>query len=168
MFKVLFLLFIVIPIAEIALLLQVSEVIGGFATLALVILTAVFGARLVKQQGLGAYANVQQQMARGQLPASDLFAGICVIIAGVLLMTPGIMTDVLGFMLLTPAIRQKLAKALLQRATVQVQSGGMFTQHTSQQQEQQFDPFAGRPSGHGQSQRDEGNTTLEGEFKRKD
>ena len=93
MFRFLFLLFILVPIVEIALLIQVSEVIGGFATIALVIVTAIVGAKLVKQQGMGAIQNVQLQMAQGQMPAKELFTGLCVIIAGVLLMTPGIMTD---------------------------------------------------------------------------
>ena len=59
MFRILFLLFIIIPIIEIALLIQVSDVIGGFATIALVVLTAIVGAKMVKQQGMGALQNVQ-------------------------------------------------------------------------------------------------------------
>ena len=78
---------------------QVSEAIYGFATIALVIVTAIVGAKLVKQQGMGAIQNVQLQMAQGQMPAKELFTGLCVIIAGVLLMTPGIMTDFFGFLL---------------------------------------------------------------------
>ncbi|KZW99630.1 F exclusion suppressor [Pseudoalteromonas luteoviolacea] len=171
MFKVLFLLFIVVPIVEIALLIQISDVIGGFATIALVIATAILGAKLVKQQGLGAYSNVQRQMASGQLPGQDLFTGLCVIIAGVFLMTPGIMTDALGFMLLTPMIRQKIAKTLIEQASVKMQSSaqGFGQQHTHQDtqapfQEQKFDPFERKaPQSESQS-----NTTIEGEYQRKD
>ncbi|WMO14877.1 FxsA family protein [Pseudoalteromonas piscicida] len=170
MFRFLFILFIAIPIIEIALLIQVSEVIGGFATIALVIGTAILGARLVKQQGLGAYVNVQQQMSRGQLPAQDLFTGLCVIIAGVLLMTPGIMTDVLGFLLLTPVVRKRLAQSLLAHATVRVQTGmhsgqSPFANQSrdgrADQQEEIRDPFKNQ-SGRNSS------TTIEGEYERKD
>ncbi|KZN67179.1 hypothetical protein N473_08125 [Pseudoalteromonas luteoviolacea CPMOR-1] len=177
MFKVLFLLFIVVPIVEIALLIQVSDVIGGLATIALVIATAVLGAKLVKQQGLGAYSNVQQQMSSGKLPGQDLFTGLCVIIAGVFLMTPGIMTDAIGFMLLTPVIREKIAKALIEQASVKMQSSAqssMFGQGFGQSQahqeaqpsfeEQKFDPFERKaPKSESQS-----STTIEGEYQRKD
>ena len=105
MFKALLLVFIIIPIIETALLIQVSEVIGGWSTIALVIVTAFIGAKLVKQQGTDALKNVQTQMAQGQMPAQDLFSGLCVIIAGVLLVTPGIVTDIFGFLLLTPLVR---------------------------------------------------------------
>ncbi|MBQ4832709.1 FxsA family protein [Pseudoalteromonas sp. MMG010] len=159
MFRFLFVLFIIIPIIEIALLIQVSEVIGGFATIALVILTAILGAKMVKQQGMGAMQNVQSQMAQGQMPAKELFTGICVVIAGVLLLTPGIMTDVFGLLLLTPAIRNKLAAGLASQATVKMSA--------SMQQNQ-------RPSGFSQQSTQQNNhqvehpTTIDGEFERKD
>ena len=160
MIRILFLLFIVVPIIEIALLIQVSDVIGGFATIALVIVTAIIGAKCVKQQGLGAYSNVQQQMAKGQLPGEHIFTGLCVIIAGVLLMTPGIMTDMFGFMLLTPAIRSHLSKALLAQASVKVNSG--FA--SSFNQNNPFEQPKARPS----ERHVDGAQTFEGEFERKE
>ena len=158
MFRFLFVLFIIIPIIEIALLIQVSDVIGGFATIALVIVTAILGARMGKQQGMGALQNAQSQMAQGQMPAKELFTGICVIIAGVLLLTPGIMTDVFGLLLLTPSIRNKLAAGLASQATVRMSTGAQqgssaFTQHPHSQQEQQH---VNKP------------TTIDGEYERKD
>lgn len=158
MFRFLFVLFIIIPIIEIALLIQVSEVIGGFATIALVVITAILGAKMVKQQGMGALQNAQAQMAQGQMPAQELFTGICVIIAGVLLLTPGIMTDVFGLLLLTPAIRNKLAAGLASQATVRMSAGmqqnqACFThQHDASHDHQQTN----QP------------TTIDGEFERKD
>ena len=131
MFRFLFVLFIIIPIIEIALLIQVSDVIGGFATIALVIVTAILGARMVKQQGMGALQNAQSQMAQGQMPAKELFTGICVIIAGVLLLTPGIMTDVFGLLLLTPSIRNKLAAGLASQATVRMSTARLFGLYTT-------------------------------------
>lgn len=156
MFRFLFLLFILVPIIEIALLIQVAEVIGGFATIALVIVTAILGAKLVKKQGMGALQNVQTQMAQGQMPAQELFTGLCVIIAGVLLMTPGIMTDVFGFLLLTPAIRNKLAAGLASQATVRMSAQMHNTGNTYEQPTQS------------QQQRVEQPNTIDGEYERKD
>ncbi|MFC3033486.1 FxsA family protein [Pseudoalteromonas fenneropenaei] len=153
MFRLLFLLFIAVPIVEIALLIQVSEVIGGWATIALVIATAVLGAKLVKQQGTQALRSVQGEMARGQMPAKELFDGLCVVIAGVLLMTPGIMTDALGFLLLTPLVRAKLAAGLMRQATVHVARGAAYS-HTSHYSTERSQP--------------QQNSTIEGEFERKD
>ncbi|WP_440054256.1 FxsA family protein [Pseudoalteromonas sp. T1lg65] len=168
MFKILFILFVAVPVIEIALLIQVSDVIGGFATIALVIATAILGAKLVKQQGLGAYVNVQQQMAAGQMPAQDLFTGLCVIIAGVFLMTPGIMTDAIGFLLLTPVVRKKLAKALLKHASVRVQTQ-MHGSHTQFYGKATPDEQSDFDNQHVNNQRNkDSSTTIEGEFERKD
>lgn len=162
MFRILFMLFIVVPIIEIALLIQVSDVVGGFATIALVVLTAILGAKLVKKQGLSAFTNVQGQMAQGQMPASELFTGLCVIIAGVLLMTPGIMTDALGFMLLTPAIRGYLAASLVKQVGAKMEA--KMSSHRSG-----FTHNMHQQSSFGQENtQSEQPSTIEGEFKRKD
>ncbi|MEI8617689.1 FxsA family protein [Pseudoalteromonas sp. B193] len=157
MFRFLFVLFIIIPIIEIALLIQVSEVIGGFATIALVVITAILGAKMVKTQGMSALQNVQAQMAQGQMPAKELFTGICVVIAGVLL-TPGIMTDVFGLLLLTPAIRNKLAAGLASQATVRMSAG----------RQQGPSPFAGQQHAEREQGQMERPTTIDGEYERKD
>ncbi|WP_105166762.1 FxsA family protein [Pseudoalteromonas sp. T1lg23B] len=166
MFRILFVLFVVVPIIEIALLIQVSDIIGGFATIALVILTAMFGAKLVKTQGLSAYSDVQGQMARGQMPARELFTGLCVIIAGVLLMTPGIVTDALGFMLLTPAIRTMLAKTLMKQMTVKMHATMQRSQNAYTEHEQ-TPPFEHHDQQSKQSTQRPSNT-IEGEYERKD
>ena len=158
MFRFLFVLFIIIPIIEIALLIQVSDVIGGVATIALVVITAILGAKMVKQQGMGALQNAQTQMAQGQMPAKELFTGICVIIAGVLLLTPGIMTDVFGLLLLTPAIRNKLAAGLASQATVRMSTG----------MQQGASPYTQQPHSMRDQQQTEQPTTIDGEFERKD
>ncbi len=155
MFRALFILFILVPIIEIALLIQVAEVIGGWPTIALIVLTALVGARLVKQQGLSAIQNAQLEMAQGKMPAQELFTGICVIIAGVLLLTPGIMTDLFGFLLLMPPVRARLAKGLAGQAQVK-----MTTVYTQQSMY--------RDNGSEGTEPHRGPTTLEGEFKRKE
>jgi UPF0716 protein FxsA len=158
MFRFLFLLFIIIPIIEIALLIQVSDVIGGFATIALVVITAILGAKMVRQQGVSALQNVQLQMAQGQMPAKELFTGICVIIAGVLLLTPGIMTDVFGLLLLTPSIRNKLAAGLASQATVRMSAGV----------QQNSSSFNQATNGEPETQKTHEPTIIDGEYERKD
>ena len=115
MFRTLFVLFLIVPIVEISILIQLSEVIGGWPTILLVVLTAYLGAKMVKQQGLATLAQIQQKSAQGQIPGEELFSGVCILISGVLLLTPGILTDVLGFTLLTPAIRKLMVTELKKR-----------------------------------------------------
>ncbi len=173
MFKFLFLLFVVVPIVEIALLIQVSEVIGGFATIALIVATALLGAKLVKQQGMDAMAQAQSQLQQGQLPASALFSGVCILVAGVLLVTPGVMTDIFGFMLLVPALRNKAAAALAKSPHIHMRANG-FSQ-TSQSQsysshsEQRFEYHTSRTERPTRQRgADDGNVTIEGDFERKE
>lgn len=115
MFRTLFVLFLIVPIVEISILIQLSDVIGGWPTILLVVLTAYLGAKMVKQQGLATLAQIQQKSAQGQIPGEELFSGVCILISGVLLLTPGILTDVLGFALLTPAIRKVMVTELKKR-----------------------------------------------------
>lgn len=131
MFRFLFLLFLVVPIIEIAMLIQLSKVIGGWETIAIVILTAYFGAKLVKQQGLETVQSIQAKFGQGQIPGKELFTGVCVLISGVLLVTPGIMTDIIGFLLLTPVFRDQLANHLKDKFHSNIQNGqqSMFSFH---------------------------------------
>ncbi|ATC95988.1 FxsA family protein [Pseudoalteromonas tunicata] len=168
MFKALFVLFIIVPIIEIALLIQVSDVIGGWSTIALVILTAFIGAKLVKQQGISALQNAQLQMAQGQMPTNELLAGVCIIIAGVLLLTPGIMTDIFGLLLLVPAVRAKLASQLGKNAHMKMgsQNSGFYYQQHSQQQSNVYESEEYTEI---RSERiSKTNSTIEGEFQRKE
>lgn len=178
MFRILFVLFIVVPIIEIGILLQVSEIIGGWTTILLVIITAYLGAKMVKQQGLQTYAKVQQKTAQGQLPGEELFSGVCILISGVLLLTPGIVTDILGFLLLTPAVRKQMVKELKKR--VQVFGAGptagqaFHFSHTSHSQEEYFDHTSEaqnddphQPQGQ-YIEPERSNNVIDGEFKRKD
>jgi UPF0716 protein FxsA len=174
MFKALLLVFIIIPIIEIALLIQVSEVIGGWSTVALVIVTAFIGAKLVKQQGTDALKNVQTQMAQGQMPAQDLFSGLCVIIAGVLLVTPGIVTDIFGFLLLTPLVRNKMAAGILKQVAAKGTSSGAQGFHFSSGgfNQSPFNQAQNPESNQGQTYENEPQApkpkVLEGEFQRKE
>lgn len=109
------LLLILIPASEIALLMLSGKTLGIWATIGLIILTGIIGAYLAKQQGLDTIRRAQEQLQRGQMPSEVLLDGICIIIGGTLLLTPGFITDVLGFLLLVPFTRT-FFKMLLMKA----------------------------------------------------
>ncbi|QEE37103.1 FxsA family protein [Octadecabacter sp. SW4] len=115
----LLILFIVIPLIEIALFIQVGGAIGLLATLVIVIGTAVLGAALVRSQGAQAMANLRQSMNELTDPTEHLAHGAMILFSGALLLTPGFFTDAVGFALLVPAIRLAVYKALRARMDVQ-------------------------------------------------
>lgn len=119
LFRILFLLFLLVPIIEIYLLVQVGGLIGAVPTVALVVFTAVLGALLVRHQGLATLQRVQTLMARGELPTLAMLEGMVVLLSGALLLTPGFMTDLLGFLGLIPPLRQALVREILRRGLVQ-------------------------------------------------
>lgn len=110
MFLRLLVLFTVIPLAELFLLLKVGTVIGVLNTVALVIGTAVIGAWLVRRQGVATLYRIREQLAMGNLPADELMDGLMLIIAAVVLITPGLITDSFGFLLLVPVVRKWLKR----------------------------------------------------------
>ncbi len=122
-------LFLIIPIIEIFFLIKVGEVIGALPTIVLVVLTAVIGAGLLRQQGLSTLARLQQSLGQGKLPAQEMIEGVLLAVGGALLMTPGFVTDTMGFLCLLPVTRQFLAKAIIKRSALQmkIKMGG-FTQ----------------------------------------
>lgn len=113
MLGILFLLFAVMPIVEIALLIQVGGVIGGWNTVAVVIVTAFIGAYLVRREGLSTLQTAQQKMNQGQMPGEELAQGLLLLVAGVLLVTPGFVTDFIGLLFTVPVTRKLIGKALL-------------------------------------------------------
>lgn len=117
-FGVLLLLFLVVPLAEIYLLIQAGGAIGALNTVALVVLTAVVGAWLLRWQGLATLRRVQQSLERGELPETALIEGVLLLLAGALLLTPGFLTDAVGFALLVPNARVALAHAVLERGVL--------------------------------------------------
>ncbi len=108
----LILLFTLVPALELALLIEVGSRIGTAATIGLVVATGVLGAALARQQGLLVLRRIQAELSAGRLPASSLVDGVIVLMAGALLVTPGILTDVLGILCLVPGFRS-LVKARL-------------------------------------------------------
>ena len=120
----LLILFIAVPIAEIAIFIQAGESFGLWPTLGLVILTAILGTTLLRYQGLRALHRVQESLNNGEMPIGEVFTGLCLLVAGALLLTPGFLTDGVGFALFIPGIRQAigsgLANLLMSRGAVHV------------------------------------------------
>tara|TARA_B100001250_G_scaffold409786_1_gene434836 strand:+ start:754 stop:1188 length:435 start_codon:yes stop_codon:yes gene_type:complete len=110
LFKIFLILFITIPLVEIAILINIGKIIGAGYTIALVIGTAFLGVSLLRIQGISTLAKVQANISKGQLPATELIEGLILLISGALLLTPGFFTDMLGFLMLVPILRQRLAE----------------------------------------------------------
>lgn len=113
MFKLLFILFITVPLLELYVLIQVGGMIGILPTIALCILTAALGAGLMRLQGLQTLASVRQKLDQGEVPALELVAGAILLFSGMLLLTPGFLTDCLGFLCLVPRFRLYFAAVIL-------------------------------------------------------
>ena len=105
MFGRLFLLFAVIPVAEIYVLVSVGGAIGVLPTVALVLLTALAGAHLARLQGLAVMMRIRENLAQGFMPAEELLDGLLIFLAGMTLLTPGFLTDIMGLLILLPATR---------------------------------------------------------------
>jgi UPF0716 protein FxsA len=109
------LLFIVGPIAELYVIIQVADVIGGWQTVALLLVESILGAWLMKRGGRGAIRKIQARLEARQLPSKEVVDGALIVFAGALMLTPGFLTDILGFLLLIPPTRAVVRAALLRR-----------------------------------------------------
>ncbi len=116
------LLFIVVPIAELAVLIQVGQVIGVWWTIAILIADAILGSILMRAQGRAAWRRFNEAMQAGRVPARAVLDGALVMFGGLLMLTPGFITDILGFLLLIPptraVVRAVLVRRLAQRLTI--------------------------------------------------
>ncbi|OBT16432.1 membrane protein FxsA [Vibrio sp. UCD-FRSSP16_10] len=154
MFLILLLLFILVPIVEISLFIHVGGFLGVWPTIFLCILTAFIGASLVRSQGLATLLSVQSRLQQGEMPAQQIIEGVMLAIAGVLLLTPGFMTDCLGMLVLLPKPRAIIAQQLMKKVKMNGMNSGF--QNANFQQ----NPFA-------EKSKDDGNV-FEGEFEEKD
>ncbi len=114
-------LFIVIPIAELYVIIQVGEAIGVWPTLALLLLDAVLGSLLLRHQGRGAWRRFNEALAQRRFPGKEVADGLLIVIGATLLLTPGFISDIFGLLLLIPPTRA-IARGLLKRFTL-----GRFT-----------------------------------------
>jgi UPF0716 protein FxsA len=145
----LLILFVTIPLAELFLLIEIGGLIGALPTIALCLLTAMLGAALLRQQGLQTLARARTNLDRGALPAVELLEGVALIAGGALLLTPGLVTDVIGFLCLIPLTRRWLVRLALARMAVRVGPAG---------------PGPGNGPGRGDDERD----VIEGQYERRD
>jgi len=144
--RFLLLIFIIVPIVEMWLLIQVGGFIGAVPTIGAVLLTAVIGLAMLRRQGLSTLLRVNQRIESGELPAQEMLEGIVLAVSGALLLTPGFFTDAIGFAGLTPLLRQWLVGRLVGRVNV----------------------FQGGAVGGTVYREDKSRDTLEGEFWRED
>jgi UPF0716 protein FxsA len=114
----LFLAFTLIPFAEIYLLIKIGSYIGAFNTVVIVILTGFLGALLARYQGLQTILKVRESLNRGQIPASEMLDALLIFLAGVVLITPGFLTDIAGLIILIPRTRS-LFKVWIRRKFTQ-------------------------------------------------
>ncbi|EHM51814.1 716 protein FxsA [Yokenella regensburgei ATCC 43003] len=129
---------------EISIFIQVAHVLGVLLTLLLVIFTSIIGMSLVRNQGFKNFVLMQQKMAAGENPASEMIKSVSIIIAGILLLLPGFFTDFLGLLLLLPPVQNHLTVKLMPHLRFTSMSGGGF------------------------NGADQGGNTFDGEYQRKD
>ena len=120
MLPLLLLVFILVPIAEIAVIIQVGEAIGVWWTIALLIADSVLGSMLMRSQGRAAWRRFNAAVAEGRPPAREVLDGVLVIFGGALLLTPGFLTDVLGLLFLLPPTRAVVRGLLVRRFAVRM------------------------------------------------
>lgn len=106
----LLLLFIIVPAVELILLIQMGQWIGTLPTVGLIVLTGIIGAYLTRQQGMQVWRRMQQELQGGQMPGEAILEGAMILVAGAVLMTPGVLTDALGFLLLIPPSRKLISR----------------------------------------------------------
>lgn len=163
--RVLFILFALLPILEIALLINVGSVIGGWNTVGLVILSAFIGAYFVKREGVNTLQTAQEKMQRNEVPGKELVEGLMLVVAGILLVTPGFITDIFGFLLAMPGSRHFFAAQVSKHMKMRVVTPGMgpgmgpgagFGEGQS--------PFGQSPFGERPRSSQSGDDVIEGEY----
>jgi UPF0716 protein FxsA len=154
-------LFIVVPLLELAVLIKIGGYIGVTWTLVIIFVTAIIGVNILKKQGMGVLMRASQKMQEGTLPARELAEGFLLALAGALLLTPGFLTDAVGCALLVPATRLALVGHVLKliKPRVVMEGGGFASRPMGERPS----PFAARP----ESSRHRPDV-IEGEYRRED
>lgn len=120
MFVRLALLFVTVPLLELVLLVQVGRWVGLLPTVALVVVTGILGAALARHEGLKTLARFRAALDAGRLPHREIVEGLLILIAGAVLLTPGLLTDAAGFLLLVPAVRTAVGRRMLESLKARV------------------------------------------------
>lgn len=126
MIRIYFLLLIIIPALEVGLLILSGNTLGIWPTVFLIILTGIVGAWLARKQGMKTLQAAQQEMNLGMVPGEAILDGLCILVGGVVLLTPGFITDTIGFLLLIPPSR-KIVKAWMKKGIQRMINNGQFT-----------------------------------------
>ncbi|KPK03970.1 MAG: exlusion protein FxsA [Anaerolineae bacterium SG8_19] len=122
----LLLLFVLVPIVELILLVEIGQLVGTLPTIALIIFTGVLGAFLVRRQGVQVLTRIRAELQGGRLPTDSIFDGAIILVAGAFLVTPGILTDTLGFLCLIPTTRRLIKRGIWTRMERAIRNDRIF------------------------------------------
>ena len=125
-FTKLLMLFIIVPVTEIYILIEVGKRIGSLATISIIIFTGILGAYLVKNQGFMILKKIQNDLNDGIMPGDSLIQGAIILAGGILLLTPGFVTDIAGFIFLIPVSRNVVKKYLLKWLKGKIKEGNFY------------------------------------------
>lgn len=146
-------LFIGVPIIEIMVFIEAGDLIGLWPTIGVVIVTGIAGTFLLRHQGFSVLRRLQERSAAGEAPLREMFEGVCLLIAGAFLLTPGFVTDTIGFLLFLPPIRWAIARWVLMR----------FQGHIVSASSRSFSYSGGHTGGFGTGPR-QGDDIIDGDF----
>jgi len=130
MFLKLIILFIIVPLIELALLIRIGQELGLLTTLFIVIATGLIGAYLAKTQGIIAFGRIQSELRQGKIPADSLLDSLLILISGLMLLTPGFITDAIGFLMLIPISRSYVKRYLRRLFMTSFKSDQLYTSYT--------------------------------------
>lgn len=125
-FLLILLLLVVMPLAELWAIISVADIIGGWQTIAILLIDSLIGAWLLKSQGRGVMVKVDERLRAGELPTDELVDGVLILVAGALMLTPGFITDAVGFLLLLPPTRAPVRAVLKRRFAGRMGRGFQF------------------------------------------
>lgn len=125
-FNKLLILFVIVPVTELYILIEVGKKIGGLTTIGIIILTGIIGAYLVKGQGFMILKKIQSDLNEGIIPGDSLIQGAIILAGGIFLLTPGFVTDIIGFIFLIPVSRRVVKKYLLKWLKKKTKEGNFY------------------------------------------
>ena len=125
-FTKLLILFVIVPVTELYILIEVGKKIGSLTTIGIIILTGIIGAYLVKSEGFMILRKIQNDLNDGIMPGDSLIQGAIILAGGILLLTPGFVTDILGFIFLIPVSRKVVKKYLLKWLKGKIKEGNIY------------------------------------------
>ncbi len=125
-FTKLLILFVIVPVTELYILIEVGKKIGSLTTIGIIILTGIIGAYLVKGQGFMILKKIQNDLNEGIMPGDSLIQGAIILAGGILLLTPGFVTDIIGFIFLIPVSRNIVKKYLLKWLKGKIKEGNFY------------------------------------------